>query len=64
MPACLQQLQIIVDDGHAMMKSDNFALAPRLEHCSAWMTRNCQQMRADIKTHVYVSQETSREVVS
>ena len=42
----------------------HFSLIPELEPHSAWMSQNCQQMRGNIKTRMYVSQETSREVVS
>ena len=52
------------EDGHAMMKFDTFQLTPELEPRSAWMSQNGQQMRANLRACVCVSQQTSGEVIS
>ena len=49
------------EDGHAMMTLfTHSGLEPR----SAWMLQNCQQLRANLRAYVCVSQETGREVIS
>ena len=41
-----------------MMKFDTFSLILELEPRSALMSQNCQQMRANLRAYVCVSQET------
>ena len=57
-------MNVQTEDGHAMMKFDTFSRIPELEPRSAWMSQNGQQMRANLRAYVCVSQETSREVIS
>ena len=46
----LNQSDAQMEDGHAMVKFDKCPIIPELEPRSAWMSQNCQQMRANIKT--------------
>ena len=45
-------------------EAEHFSLIPDLEPRSAWMSKNCQRMGANLRADVCVSQETSREVIS
>ena len=51
-PLTMSQSDAQTEGGHAMVEFDNVPFIPELEPRSEWMQRNCQQLRANIKTHV------------
>ena len=48
------------EDGHAIMKLSTFHSFQTLSHAGRGCHKNCQQVRANLKAYMCVSQETSR----